>query len=326
TVGVESGKFKLAKGIKTALIISQSGIIFPFAFGVLCAWALAAQYAVAGIPFHVFAIFMGLAMSITSFPILARIIQERKGTNTVFGSLILICAAIDDVTAWCLLSVGVALKTATGFTSGLQTIGYTLIYVLIMLLILKPCIRKLYIYSGQTAGISFLFPLVLMLLSSLTSELIGIHHLFGAFLAGLIIPDTGDVKQGIIVRLEDVSKTLLLPVFFVLSGMKTQIGLLHSLHDWSIFLVLLFAAILGKLIGCMLAARFTSLSWKQSFAAGTLMNARGLMELIVLNIGYSLGIISGEIFTMMVLIACTTTIMTSTLLDLLPGGRDLGTL
>jgi Kef-type K+ transport system membrane component KefB len=318
-VGVESGKQKTGESIKPAILISQSGIMIPFSFGLICAFYIYTAYAPVHTNFYSFATFIGISMSITAFPVLARIIQDRGIANSKLGALILTCAAIDDITAWCLLVLGVSLHTSQGFGKFMMTLLLSIFYITIIISLVKPILFKLFSRFSEvtfSGNIPVMLSILILFLSSLATDLIGIHLLFGAFLAGVITPDIKDLKHRITGNMEVVCQVLFLPVFFVVSGLRTAVNSLNNLQEWLIFLLLLGTAIAGKLLGCTLAARISGISWRTSLVIGIFMNTRGLMELIVLNIGYSLGIISKEIFTMMVLVAVVTTIMTGYLLNL----------
>lgn len=319
-VGMELDLKALKKTAGVAVIVSHASIIFPYLLGVILSYFLYADYAPANVPFIAFALFMGIAMSITAFPVLARIIQERGLTKTPLGSLALTCGAVDDITAWFILAAVIAISKSGSFMNSIYTIILSVGYILIMLYVIQPFLRKIgsvYI-SKETLSktvLSFLF--FILFLSAYITELIGIHALFGAFIAGVIMPHNTDFKKNIVEKIEDLSLVLLLPLFFAFTGLRTQIGLLNHGHLWIVFALVLFVAIAGKFGGSSLGARFGGVSWKDSLSLGALMNTRGLMELIVLNIGYDLGILSPEIFAILVLMALITTFMTGPGLNLI---------
>jgi Kef-type K+ transport system membrane component KefB len=267
-----------------------------------------------------FALFMGIAMSITAFPVLARILSERQLMRSRVGAMTIACAAVDDITAWCLLAFVVALVHASGLGSAVATAIWSLVYILGMLLVVRPLLIRIARVVGDrralTQGI-VAATFLLLLLSALMTEHIGIHALFGAFLLGAILPREGGLSQAIAERVEDFVVVLLLPLFFAFSGLRTQIGLLGSAEDWWICGLIVLVACVGKFGGSTLAARWTGMRWREASALGVLMNTRGLMELIVLNIGLDLGVISPTVFTMMVLMALVTTVMTSPLVAFL---------
>ncbi len=317
-VGMELDFKVLRTKAHEALVISHASIIIPFALGVGFAYFIYDKFAPEGINFLSFSLFIGIAMSITAFPVLARIIQERGISKTKLGSIVITCAAIDDITAWCALAAVIAIVKAGSFVSSLYTIALAIVYLLFMLRIVQPFLKQLgEKYSskeGLTKPIVAVFFLTL-LISAFLSEIIGIHALFGAFLAGVVMPTNVSFRNIFIEKIEDVSSVLLLPLFFVFTGLRTQIGLLNDVYLWEVCGVIIFIAIVGKFWGSAIAARFVGQSWKDSFTIGALMNTRGLMELIVLNIGFDLGVLNPQIFAMMVIMALFTTFMTGPALD-----------
>lgn len=317
-IGMELDLKVLRNQAHEAVVISHASIIIPYFLGMGLAYYMYQEFAPANVSFLSFALFMGIAMSITAFPVLARIIQERDLTKTKLGSVALTCAAADDVTAWCILAAVIAIVKAGTLLSTLLTIGLSLAYVLIMLYAVQPFLVKIgNVYSNRETiskpivALSFL----ILLGSAYLAEIIGIHALFGAFLAGVIMPANMNFRRVLMGKVEDVSLVLLLPLFFVFTGLRTQIGLLNQSHLWGVCGIIVLTAVAGKFGGSTFAARFVGQNWKDSLSLGALMNTRGLMELIVLNIGYDLGILSPEVFSMMVLMALVTTFMTAPALD-----------
>jgi len=319
-IGVELEPAYLRGKAHAAIAVSHFSIVIPFVLGVALSLSLYARYAPPGVPFHAFALFCGIAMSITAFPVLARILEERQLTHTLLGTTAITCAAVDDVTAWSILAFVVAITTAGGAMETLLAIvalGVT--FVLLMIFVCRPLLQRLLDPHriGDSLSKEHVAIVLLVLLSSaLVTEIIGIHALFGAFVAGVIMPVGGTFRAALRTRLESVSSVFLLPLFFVYTGLRTQIGLLDDVASWAICLVIIVVATSGKLGGTLLAARWTGLSWRDSVALGALMNTRGLMELIALNVGYDLGILTPEIFSMMVLMALVTTAMTGPLVSL----------
>ena len=303
-----------------ALVISHIGIIIPYTMGFGLSFFIYKEFAPPSIDFISFALFMGIAMSIAAFPVMARIIQERNLTKTKLGTLAITCAASDDITAWCILAAVIAIVKAGTITGALFTIGLSVIYLIVMIKLVQPFLKKLgEVYSNKESlslnVVASIFGI--LLISSLITEVLGIHPLFGAFLAGAIMPPSINFRRLIIEKIESVSLGLFLPLFFVFTGLRTQIGLLNNEHLWYTCFVVIGIAILGKFGGSMLAAKLVGNSWKNSLSIGAFMNTRGLMELVVLNIGYDLGILSPEIFAIMVLMALFTTFMTGPSLDLI---------
>jgi len=270
--------------------------------------------------FSIFALFMGISLSITAFPVLARIVKARGMQKTELGTLALSAAAIADVIAWCLLAMMIALAKAGDFSIGLFTILSAIGYILTMFFIVRPFINKMIArlrsahYGDQSI---VLLSFILLLSSAFIAEIIGIHMLFGAFLAGVIIPQNEKLKHALTSKLEDVSELFLLPIFFAFTGLRLQISLLNTPYLWLISLLVIAMAMIGKFAGTTIPAKLTGMNWKDSFSLGAFMNTRGLMELVVLNIGYELHILSPELFAILVIMAILTTIITSPLLDLI---------
>jgi len=319
-IGMELDLKILRNQAQDAVVISHASIVIPYFMGMGLAYYLYQDFAPANVSFLSFGLFMGSAMSITAFPVLARIIQERDLTKTPLGRIAITSAASDDVTAWCILAAVIAIVKAGTFTSALFTIAAALLYVLIMLLVVQPFLKKIgNVYSNrETISKPIVaFSFLILLVSAYLAEIIGIHALFGAFLAGVIMPANMNFRRVLMGKVEDVSLVLLLPLFFVFTGLRTQIGLLNQAHLWSVCALIILTAVAGKFGGGTLAARFVGQSWKNSLSIGALMNTRGLMELIVLNIGYDLGILSPEVFSMLVLMALVTTFMTAPALDVI---------
>lgn len=329
-IGIELDLGLIKNKAGEAVVISHASIVFPFFLGIALSLALYGGFAPQTTSFVSFALFMGIAMSITAFPVLARIIQEKNMTRTTVGTIAITCAAADDVTAWCLLAVVIAIVQAGTVTSALVTLLLTVLYLVVMLKVVAPFLERLSkLYpTEETLGKPIMAVIfVILLVSSWSTEVIGIHALFGAFLAGAIMPSDQNFRRILTERIEDVAIVLLLPLFFVFTGLRTQLGLLDNPKLWLVCLAVIAVAVLGKLFGSAFAARYMGLTWKDSLVIGVLMNTRGLMELVVLNIGYDLGVLSAEVFTMMVMMALSTTVMTGPALALLerisPRRQDL---
>lgn len=327
-VGMELDFDKLKKQSKASVVISHISILFPFFLGVLLAYMIYPSFATQTVSFTAFALFIGIAMSITAFPVLARIVKDRNITKTSYGMTSLTCAAADDATAWYILAIVIAISTSTNLLMSVLMLIPILLYILFMIFVIKPFLQTLgaKINNQELDMRITTIVLVVLLLSALATELLGIHALFGAFLAGVMMPSTKDseLKERIAPRLEYVSLLVLLPLFFALTGLRTQINLLEPQH-WIICFVIIGVAVAGKFIGSTVASRLMGGSWRDSFAIGALMNTRGLMELIVLNIGYELGILSPLLFTMFVIMALVTTFMTGpslSLIDRIFGKKD----
>ncbi|WP_294319222.1 cation:proton antiporter [uncultured Chryseobacterium sp.] len=317
-VGMELDLSVLRKKAHDAVVISHASIIIPFALGIGLSYFIYKEFAPEGIPFTSFALFIAIAMSITAFPVLARIVQERNLQKTKLGTVVITCAAADDITAWCILAAVIAIVKAGSFESSIYVILMAIAYVFLMIKIVRPFLKR--IGDLQAGKNTINKPMVAiffltLILSAYATEVIGIHALFGAFMAGAIMPENAKFRTLFIDKVEDVALVLLLPLFFVFTGLRTQIGLLNDSHLWITAGFIILTAVIGKFAGSALTAKFLGINWKESLTIGALMNTRGLMELIVLNIGYDLGVLSPEIFAMMVIMALFTTFMTGPMLD-----------
>jgi Kef-type K+ transport system membrane component KefB len=319
-VGTELDIQHLREKASAAIMVSHASIIVPFLLGAALALWLYTSLAPVGTSFAAFALFMGIAMSITAFPVLARILEDRGLARSRLGSMALACAAIDDVSAWCMLALVIALVKSSGVAASIFTVSLTLAFIVVMLFIVRPRLGPLIEKRmgnpkrarGLLAGV-----LAFVLASAWVTETIGIHALFGGFLAGVVMPSFGGFQTFLKERVEAFSTAALLPLFFVFTGLRTQISLLNDWSGWLTCFVIVVVAVSGKLGGSMLTARWTKMNWHDSFSIGVLLNTRGLVELVVLNIGYDLGILSQRIFVMMVIMALATTFMTSPLLAVL---------
>jgi Kef-type K+ transport system membrane component KefB len=319
-VGMELDLHKVKNKAHDALVISHSSIVVPFFLGVVLSYFIYEKFAPANVSFLVFSLFMGIAMSITAFPVLARIVKDRGLTKSPLGIMAISCAAADDLTAWCILAAVVAIAKAGSFISTLNTLFPALGFIITMLFVIRPWLNRISNSFAPTENLNKTLVTVsflTLLISSYFAEIIGIHSLFGAFLAGTIMPKGARVRELLTEKMEDISVIIFLPIVFAVTGLRTQIGLLNEGHLWLTCIAVIMVAVIGKFGGSALAARLVGQSWKDSLSIGALMNTRGLMELVVLNIGYDLGILSPEIFAIMVLMALTTTFMTGPSLDLI---------
>lgn len=318
-IGMDVDFSILKNKMNETLVISHAGIIIPFFLGIVVSFWIYEEYAASLTNFLPFALFIGISMSITAFPVLARIIQERNMTKTPIGVLSIASAANDDVTAWCLLAIVIAVAKAGTFLSALYTVGLTVLFIAFMFGIIRPFLRKIgetYVNSEviNKTFVGFIF--LILIASAVSTEIIGIHALFGAFIAGVVMPVNSGFRKTMMEKVEDIALVFFLPLFFAFTGLRTEIGLINTPELWEICGLLIFVAILGKLGGCTIAARLVGESWKDSFTVGTLMNTRGLMELVALNIGYEMGVLPPEIFVILILMALITTFMTTPLLHL----------
>ncbi|KAF3885596.1 MULTISPECIES: cation:proton antiporter [Nostocales] len=318
-IGLELNPKYLSGNLEVAILTSHVSILVPFSLGTVLAVLLYPLVSNGSVSFTAFALFLGAAMSITAFPVLARIITENNLQGTRLGTLALTCAAVDDVTAWCVLAVAIAVANTGSFSKAIPTILYSLVYIGFMVTLGRSFLDRFAVYYRRTGRLS---QLVLALIymgvvaSALITELIGIHLIFGAFLLGAIMPKNAELVKELAIKTEDFVLIFLLPVFFAYSGLRTEIGLLNSPELWLLSLTVLGVAIAGKYIGTYVAARVCGIENREASALGWLMNTRGLTELIVLNIGLSLGVISPLLFTMLVIMALVTTFMTSPLLEM----------
>ena len=258
-------------------------------------------------------------MSVTAFPVLARILAERKLLRTPLGAVAIACAAVDDVTGWCVMAgVVLVVRASSAATPFWLTLVGSASFVLFMLFLVRPALRKLETMYHQREAISqnmLALILLLVLLSAWVTETLGIHALFGAFLVGAIMPKEPEFVHALDQKLHDLAVVLLLPIFFAFTGLRTSIGLVDGLEMWFYCALIIFVAIAGKFGGSSISARITGLPWREAGALGILMNTRGLMELVILNIGLDIGVISPALFAMMVLMALITTFMTSPILE-----------
>jgi len=319
-MGLEIDLPRLQKSAKSAVLISQLSIIFPFTLGASLAVQIYSRYAPSHFGLLEFSLFIGVSLSITAFPVLARILADSPLHKTKLGDLTLTCAAIDDITAWCLVAIVTGITHDSIKGAGI-TLALTGLYVFFMLVVIRPLIEKLIPRleknSERLPEALLAFAILGALASATITELIGIHGLFGAFLFGAIVPHTSLIARDVTDRLQDFVRILFLPAFFALTGMKTQIGLLAGAEDWLTCAAIIGLAILGKFGGAFLGAILSGNSKRESTIIGLLMNTRGLVELIVLNIGLSLGILTPTLFTMLVLMALITTFMAGPLLHLM---------
>lgn len=318
-IGLELDLSLIRKRGHSTVAISHASILAPFFLGALLSLLLYPRLSSSDVPFTHFALFLGVSMSITAFPVLARILTDRRISKTRMGVMALTCAAVDDVTAWCLLAlvVGVARAQSAGV---IKTVLLAIAYIAVMGIVVRPAMARLERIYGNKGRLSqglMATIFVLLLLSASATELIGIHAIFGAFVLGAMIPHDSGIARELTERLEDLVVVLLLPTFFAFTGLRTQIGLLDNSQQWILCGLIIAVASVGKFGGTAIAARLTGLGWRDGAALGVLMNTRGLMELIVLNIGFEMHIISPVLFAMMVLMALVTTMGTTPILHLI---------
>jgi Kef-type K+ transport system membrane component KefB len=327
-VGLELDPKMVRERGRAAIVISHASIVAPFLLGAILAIALYPALAGAHVTFTGFALFMGAAMSVTAFPVLARILRERNLVRTPLGSVAVACAAIDDVTAWCILAIVVVIvrstsgNVATGGVPLWVTLGGSAAYVAFMLTVGRRLLHRLEslrVARGKVTQDMIAVLIVAMLASAWVAERLGIHALFGAFLLGAVSPKSDAFVHALLERFEDVMVVLLLPLFFAFTGLRTEMSLIDGPAAWLVCALVVLVAVVGKVGGSMIAARAVAMPWRDAAALGVLLNTRGLMELVILNVGLDIGVISRELFAMMVLMALATTFMTTPLVSwLLP--------
>ncbi|MFZ5896136.1 MAG: cation:proton antiporter [Myxococcota bacterium] len=315
-IGLELDTTTLRQRAHASVAISHASIIAPFVLGAALSLWLYPRLSSSDVPFSVFALFIGISMSVTAFPVLARILTDRNMHKSRLGTIALACAAVDDVSAWCLLAFVVSVARSEP-QRVLSTLALTAAFIAAMFLLVRPAaawfVRRRRAAPQSSMAVIF----IALLLAALLTEYIGIHAIFGAFLLGAVIPHDSELARDITRKLEDVVIVLLLPAFFAFTGMRTQIGLVSGVAEWLTCGLIIVVASLGKFGGSTLAARATGLDWRQAASLGILMNTRGLMELIVLNVGLDLGVLSPTLFAMLVVMAVVTTLATSPILHAL---------
>ncbi|MFY9344515.1 MAG: cation:proton antiporter [Planctomycetota bacterium] len=318
-VGLELDTEVVRQRSRTAIAVAWASMTVPFVLGSLMALLLYPATATSDVPFVPFALFVAVAMSVTAFPVLARILGETGLQKTALGGIALAAAAAGDVTAWCLLAVVVGVAKATA-GAAVTTVALAIAFTAVMLLLVRPAVVRWVGRQSGTASASahaMVVLLVGLLATALAAEAIGIHALFGAFLFGAIIPHDSELAKVATQKLTDVVVVLFLPVFFAFTGLRTQIGLVEGGGNWLLCALVVAVATAGKVGGAYLAARANGLDRREAGALGALMNTRGMMELVVLNVGLDLRLISPLLFAMMVTMALVTTLATTPLLHLL---------
>lgn len=318
-IGLELDWRQLQELGRTAVATSLVSIVAPFLLGLGLAVYLYPRFSNQAVGFTGFALFISIAMSITAFPVLARILMERDLLRTKVGALAITCAAVNDVTAWCVLAGIVVLVRSSGLPLPLwmTLVGFGGL-VFVMLAIVKPALQRLGDHFEKRGGLThntLALILLLTLVCGWITEFLGVHALFGAFLVGVIMPRHHEFVKELLMRLESLTVVLLLPLYFAFTGLRSN--LLSGTTMWGICLMIIALAVIGKFGGSLLAAKVSGMSWREASAVGVLMNTRGLVELIILNVGLDLGALSKELFSLMVLMALVTTFMTSPLLSLI---------
>eukprot|EP01114_Cavostelium_apophysatum_P020186 TRINITY_DN6698_c0_g3_i1.p1 TRINITY_DN6698_c0_g3~~TRINITY_DN6698_c0_g3_i1.p1 ORF type:complete len:757 (-),score=198.52 TRINITY_DN6698_c0_g3_i1:9-2279(-) len=319
-VGLEIDTKIMKRNAGAAIGISVSAMILPFCLGIGSSWVIHDRVGNPNVSFSSFLLFVAVAMSITAFPVLARILTETKLLHTKVGTLSLSAAAVDDVTAWCLLALVVAYARATKTIEALWTFLILIGFIIFMVVVVRPFINSFAKRRHQNANIKYTMIVCLlggMFLCSWFTEIIGVHAIFGSFVLGIVTPRRNGFAAGIMERLEDLVVIVMLPLYFTFSGLRTNIGSLNKAVSWGLVILAITTACVGKIVGATCAARLVKLTWRESFTVGILMNTKGLVELIVLNVGKDAGVLNTEVFTMFVIMALVTTFLTTPLLHLI---------
>jgi len=318
-VGLELDLTHLRELGRAAIVTSQVSIILPFVFGSLFALYLYPRLSDPSVSVVGFVLFMGAAMSVTAFPVLARILTEHNMLRTRIGSVAITCAAVDDVTAWCILAGIIVIVRSSSSALPLWLMLTGLVgFVLLMLFVVRRAVvplKSLYQKRGSLTADTIAIILLLVLTSSLITESLGVHALFGAFLAGVVMPRHAGLSRELSQKFEAVVVVLLLPLYFALTGLRSSFFLIAGARMWFYAAAIIVLAVAGKWGGSMISARMNGMTWRESAAVGVLLNTRGLVELVILNIGLDLGVLSPALFSMMVLMALVTTLMTTPLLN-----------
>ncbi len=318
-IGMELDYAQLYRQRRLAVLSSATSIVIPFIAAALLAHSLRIRFAPHGTGNLSFVLFLGISMSITAFPVLARILEERGLQTTSLGTTAILCAAVDDVVAWLLLAIALTLIDVNGSPASLSIRFASLaLYLLVMLGVFRPFAARLVKRRQPDLSLEMLgVILACTLASAAVTQWAGVHPLFGAFIAGVCFPRVEQWQHAIRSRLDMITSVLLLPLFFALTGLRTRLDLLNDGKMWLWTGIVLVAAVAGKMGGAVLAARYTGQSWRHAVALGALLNTRGLVELVVLNIAYNVGAFSPTLFTMLVVMALVTTMSTTPLLNLL---------
>ena len=317
-VGLELNAAELRRYGKAAMLISHVSIVVPFVLASMLSLYLYPHLAENGVSFMSFALFMGAAIAITAFPVLARILTDQQLLTTSMGTVAITCAAVDDVTGWSILAYIMALIRASQSARPIWiTLAGLAVFLAIMISVFRRLFARLerhYDRHGSLPDHWVALIIVFALGAALCTEALGLHLLFGAFVAGAIMPKDRRFVDYLMEKFETVAVLLLLPVFFAFTGLRTRIGLVSGGEMWFYCALIVGVAILGKVGGSGFAARLGGMSWRDATALGILMNTRGLMELVILNIGLDIKVISPAVFSMMVIMALVTTFMTAPLL------------
>ena len=329
-VGLEFEFGHLRKVGRTAISVASAGIVLPFGMGAVLAW-LIHQRVASEVSLPGFVLFLATALSITAIPILGRIMMEFGLTRTRLGVLTISAAAIDDAVGWILLAA-VSAGVQGDFSAGpvLQMLALTVAFVAVVFLVIRPLVLRWMltafpVESNEFRLVPFSVVLVLVLLSAIATNLIGVFSIFGPFVLGAALWDAEPLQRAVRHRVEEFVTAFFLPVFFTYTGLRTNIGLLTSVDLWLMAAAITGVAIVGKSLGCGVASRIGGLSWRESAGVAVMMNTRALMGLIAINVGRELGVIPDAVFCMLVIMAIVTTVVTAPILarlDLLSTAAD----
>jgi Kef-type K+ transport system membrane component KefB len=317
-VGLEFDPALIRGRGRAVVLISNVSIAVPFALGSGLALYLYPRLADPHVGFTAFTLFLGAAMSITAFPVLARILAERRLTRTDLGAMAIACAAIDDVTAWCILAYIVAFVRSTESSHLWITFAGVTVFAVAMIFVVRRLLLRFQAAFAARHKLTedmMALLMLLLLLSAAATEWLGVHLLFGAFLFGAVLPRDHDFVRAVAEKLESVTVVLLLPIFFAFVGLRTSLQLMSGREMWWYCLLVIVVAVVGKLAGSAVAARVAGIPWRNALAIGVLMNTRGLMQLVILNLGFELGVINQALFSMMVVMAIVTTLLTTPLME-----------
>jgi Kef-type K+ transport system membrane component KefB len=319
-IGSELNYEHLGRQKRTTILAICMSIFLPFLMAAVVTPSLHVRFAPSSIGRIPFFLFLGISMSITAFPVLARILQERNLQSTPLGTTALMCAAVADLMAWILLGIALTLIPHSSQSISLpHRLAWLCVYLLVMLFVVRP-VSNWFVHRKRSAHPPYEFLaafVIVVLASSAATEAIGVHPLFGAFIGGVCFPRIKYWQSDLRTRLEMVVSALLMPLFFALTGLRTRLDLLSGASIWFWTAAVLVIAVAGKMIGAVLAARWTGQSWRYALALGALLNTRGLVELVVLNIAYDAHVFSPTLFTMLVMMALLTTMITTPILNLL---------
>ncbi|KAF9313017.1 K(+)/H(+) antiporter [Podila horticola] len=318
-VGLELDPALVVKRAKFALGISFAGMVLPLGVGAAVSYVLYEELGPnTTVGFGQFLLFCGVAMAITAFPVLARILAEQKLLTTKVGFLTICAGAVGDIVAWILLALVVSIINSASRITPLYVVLLSIAWILFLVFAIRPLFSFMICHTksqDEPSQTMMAFTMVVVLVSAFVTDIIGVHAIFGSFLVGLIIPNDTGFADGVTKRIEDLVSVIFLPIYFALSGLKTQVGLLDNGKTWGLVVLVTFVACFGKIVGCTSAARIQGMEWRESLAIGVLMNCKGLIELIVLNIGYDAGVINARVFVIMVAMCLITTCMTTPLVS-----------